>query len=425
MRREVVCSVLSGMMAGVVVVSPARALTDGKVEEIVKAVHSYASEPGQEFSQNGYEALLEELLLPLNLDDASIDQLEQLGVFFVYTPVLQKRLRDKLSVLVDNGDEGVIAGRAAILRFMTSMGGMNSAEVTREFAAVLEHPGVGEAIAEGCFSDLFGILRFLAPSVLDDNAAGIASLFISLSKDLPFAKLSEAIECSGVLLEMKQSVPDEQFRIAHENLLSICREAVARARKEGAVDAEGYFKSKVVFLNGSYGRGELLNHPAPSLTFDWVSNGVKPARLSEYKGRVVVLDFWATWCGPCLASFPNLRALRKKYDDEVVIVGVTSLQGRHFPMGEPPIDTSGDPQREFELMRGFVEKMEMTWTVAFTEEDVFNSDFGVMGIPHLAIIDDQGIVRYNGLSPLGPLGDKTEAIDALLEVARERRAGGK
>ena len=93
-------------------------------------------------------------------------------------------------------------------------------------------------------------------------------------------------------------------------------------------------------------------------------------------------------------------------------------------MGEPPIDTSGDPQREFELMRGFVEKMEMTWTAAFTEEDVFNSDFGVMGIPHLAIIDDQGIVRYNGLSPLGPLGDKTEAIDALLEVARERGVGG-
>jgi hypothetical protein len=59
----------------------------------------------------------------------------------------------------------------------------------------------------------------------------------------------------------------------------------------------------------------------------------------------------------------------------------------------------------------------MTWRVAFTEEDVFNPDYGVNGIPHVAIIDPEGKVRYNGLHPAVPLKEKADKIDALLKAA--------
>jgi len=51
----------------------------------------------------------------------------------------------------------------------------------------------------------------------------------------------------------------------------------------------------------------------------------KPFDISEYKGKVVIVDFWATWCGPCLAELPNLKKIYQKYHDRgLEIVGVIS-----------------------------------------------------------------------------------------------------
>ncbi len=65
-------------------------------------------------------------------------------------------------------------------------------------------------------------------------------------------------------------------------------------------------------------------------------------------------------------------------------------------------------------MGDYVKEMEMTWTVAFSSQKVFNPEFGVEGIPHLAVLAKDGTVRYNGLSPHGDLSEKFEIIDKLL-----------
>ena len=68
-------------------------------------------------------------------------------------------------------------------------------------------------------------------------------------------------------------------------------------------------------------------------------------------------------------------------------------------------------------MAEFMKAKDMTWRVAFSKQEVFNADYGVNGIPHVAIIDAKGIVRYNGLHPAQAPLEKMAKIDGLLKEA--------
>lgn len=161
----------------------------------------------------------------------------------------------------------------------------------------------------------------------------------------------------------------------------------------------------------------IVGRPAPELHFNWASRDDLKT-LSGLKGKVVVLDFWATWCGPCVASFPQMRELTAHYQgSDVEIVGVTSVQG--YVMGLQParIDTKGDPKKEMALMKDYIKAKDITWSVAFSEEAVFNPDYGVTGIPHMAIIGPDGTVRHTGLHPAMPHAEKIKLIDAILKAS--------
>jgi hypothetical protein len=67
------------------------------------------------------------------------------------------------------------------------------------------------------------------------------------------------------------------------------------------------------------------------------------------------------------------------------------------------------------LMPDFMKAKQMNWTVAFSKEEVFNPDYGISGIPYVAIIAPDGTVRHAGLHPAGPLTEKVAKIDAILK----------
>src|SRR5262245_20310672 len=91
--------------------------------------------------------------------------------------------------------------------------------------------------------------------------------------------------------------------------------------------------------------------PAPAIDFKPLAGAAAPASLSALKGSVVYVDFWASWCTPCLRSMPALRTLYGKHKDQgFVVVGVNKDVSaaeaerflRRFPVSFPLVDDSGD-----------------------------------------------------------------------------------
>ncbi|WP_338452339.1 TlpA disulfide reductase family protein [Niallia oryzisoli] len=103
-------------------------------------------------------------------------------------------------------------------------------------------------------------------------------------------------------------------------------------------------------------------------------------KLSDFQGKKVLLNFWATWCPPCKEEMPDMEKFHKQAGDDVVILAVNI-----------------DPQYN---VNKFVTEMGITFPILLDEKDEVNSMYQVLTIPTTYFIDEKGIIRHKYISAM-------------------------
>lgn len=138
--------------------------------------------------------------------------------------------------------------------------------------------------------------------------------------------------------------------------------------------------------------------PAPA--YATVSLASDSVSLAKERGKVVLLNIWATWCHPCRQEIPELRAIHARYRDRgLELIGVS-------------VDTDGTD----DAIRSFANEFQMTYPIWRDPEERISTLFLSMGVPATFLIDRGGILRWRKTGPIAP-------HDTSLASAIERAMG--
>jgi thiol-disulfide isomerase/thioredoxin len=414
------------ILEGVTIPAPPTT-TDEDDKSIAAAATAYrkmfdnARQAGERPNQADMGDYVDSALEKWTLSKLSLPQIARLieTLPIIYAPKSGKTLDAQLAELEKGSDAD--AAKAGIVRLQTLPFNIAGDIRAQRVEAVLAHPGLSAAVAKGDGAAIFSAAASLDAENLKATAPKFNQLASNIPNDAPPAFYDTAARFQlavGHALKPDDLKTFETFRSTVA--------AAATKRLDGAgldEDDKERLTTAVDQLEGAFARGELVGHTAPAIDFIAFSDPADPSHkitsLADLKGKIVVLDFWATWCGPCVASFPKVKALSRYYRGfDVVVIGVTSPQG-FVALNGSRIDTSEDVNKEISLVTtDFAKSKDMTWPIAVSKQSVFNPAYGITGIPSVVILDATGAVRYAGLHPASELDEKVALIDPLLAEAK-------
>jgi cytochrome c biogenesis protein CcmG/thiol:disulfide interchange protein DsbE len=145
---------------------------------------------------------------------------------------------------------------------------------------------------------------------------------------------------------------------------------------------------------------DLRGQAAPEFVVDrWITDADAP------RGRLLLVDFWATWCGPCIAALPQMKQIADRYRDDVCVIGLSSESKSDFDEG---------------MRKRNLKEREFNYALALDPQRRFQSAFAVRGIPHVVIVSGDGVVRWQG----HPSRLDNRTLEQLIAANRGGQAAG-
>ncbi|MBC7365136.1 MAG: TlpA family protein disulfide reductase, partial [Candidatus Aminicenantes bacterium] len=150
---------------------------------------------------------------------------------------------------------------------------------------------------------------------------------------------------------------------------------------------------------------KMTNSPAPAFELQDLEG--KTHKLSDYQGKVVVVDFWATWCGPCLSSFPGMKRLVEEYKNDPSVAFVF-------------INTWQEEANKDQVVKDFLDKYQYPFFVLMDRENQVVAQYGVSGIPTKFIIDPKGKIRFSSIGFEGNTEKMVKEVKLMIDLARNK-----
>jgi len=411
----------AGLSTGVLAAPPSDELVKERADKFATETRVLKAENREAMEQLRLTKVAE-AMDGFTLDEMTASQIatfDRARVFSFVGPEVKEQVANRLAAL--SAEPTIDGAEAAVLAIKYTpiyVAGRENSDITLKaqrdaFERMLNHPAIGQALSEGKAGDFYVSFSRGGPEVFE--GLNIAK---RIAKLVPATGTPDgALRATALGRELHDMNDSAEDKAAAWNAL---KTMVASGRQAVPADANARLVDSCDKAVAFFG---VVGEPMPKMQITW-SSDPSISSADAFKGKVVVFDFWATWCGPCRAAFPNVAKLTNYYKGyPVQIVGVTSLQGSHTdPKAENAVEQKitglqDDPQREMNLMPSFMKNWDMNWPVVFSDKSCFNPDYGVTGIPHVAIVDPEGIVRYNGMSPHGDITHKTQIINELLQKA--------
>ncbi|WP_316745867.1 redoxin domain-containing protein [Pedobacter gandavensis] len=157
---------------------------------------------------------------------------------------------------------------------------------------------------------------------------------------------------------------------------------------------------------------EMINLPAPAFNLKNLKG--ESVSLASLKGKVVILDYWATWCGPCVASFPGMQKAREKYaaDKDVVFLFVNTWQRE---------------ENRDKVVRDFLTEKKYDFNVLMDTKNEQNPEvfdvitaYKVSGIPTKFIIGPDGNIKFKAVGFSGSTDGVVEELDHMISLAKSK-----